>query len=77
MVKNYKRQDFSSAGKTEYDPTKFVISPITGELVPLEDMAEHMRVYLIDPKWKTQKEAMLSKLKETSKASDDEISKNL
>ena len=77
VVKNYKRQDFSSAGKTEYDPTKFVISPITGELVPLEDMAEHMRVSLIDPKWKTQKEAMLSKLKETSKASDDEISKNL
>lgn len=77
VVKNYKREDFAHGGKTEYDPTKFVISPITGELVPLEDMAEHMRVSLIDPKWKTQKEAMLSKIKETSKASDDEISRNL
>lgn len=77
VVKNYKRQDFANAGKAEYDPTKFVVSPITGELVPLEDMAEHMRVSLIDPKWKTQREAMLSKIKETSKATDDEISRNL
>lgn len=77
VVKNYRREDFAHPEKAEYDPTKFVISPITGELVPLEDMAEHMRVSLIDPKWKTQKEAMLSKIKETSKASDDEISRNL
>lgn len=75
VVKNYKRQD--TVAQTGYDATKFVISPITGELVPLEDMAEHMRVSLIDPKWKTQKEAMLSKIKETAKASDDEISRNL
>ena len=53
------------------------ISPITGELVPLAEMAEHMRISLIDPQWKVQREAMLSKIRETTQASDDEISRNL
>jgi splicing factor 3A subunit 1 len=34
-----------------YDPSKYAVSPITGELVPIEQMAEHMRVSLIDPRW--------------------------
>jgi hypothetical protein len=33
-----------------YDPTKFAVSPITGELVAMEEMAEHMRISLIDPR---------------------------
>lgn len=53
------------------------VSPITGELVPLSEMAEHMRISLMDPQWKTQREAMLSKIRETTQASDDEISRNL
>jgi hypothetical protein len=48
-----------------------------GELVPLEEMAEHMRISLIDPRWKEQRDAMLSKLKDTTKAGDEEISRNL
>ncbi len=43
------------------------MSPITGELVPIDQMAEHMRISLIDPKWKDQREIMLSKIKETTK----------
>ncbi|KAL4540028.1 hypothetical protein Ndes2437B_g01636 [Nannochloris sp. 'desiccata'] len=76
VVKNYKRPIAGTAG-TGYDPTKYVISPITGELVLIENMAEHMRVSLIDPKWKQQKDTMLSKIKETTKASDEEIGRNL
>ena len=53
------------------------VSPITGELVPLSEMAEHMRISLMDPQWRTQREAMLSKIRETTQASDDEISRNL
>eukprot|EP00199_Chlamydomonas_sp_CCMP681_P001490 CAMPEP_0119101644 /NCGR_PEP_ID=MMETSP1180-20130426/640_1 /TAXON_ID=3052 ORGANISM="Chlamydomonas cf sp, Strain CCMP681" /NCGR_SAMPLE_ID=MMETSP1180 /ASSEMBLY_ACC=CAM_ASM_000741 /LENGTH=817 /DNA_ID=CAMNT_0007085795 /DNA_START=20 /DNA_END=2473 /DNA_ORIENTATION=- len=60
-----------------YDPTKFAVSPITGELVAIADMAEHMRVSLIDPRWKEQREAMLSKIRDNTRASDDEISRNL
>lgn len=74
VVKNYTRP----ARKQEmYDPTQYVVSPLTGELVPINDMAEHMRVSLIDPRWKTQKEAMLAKMKGSARASDDEISRNL
>jgi len=76
VVKNYKRATAGTAG-TGYDPTKYVVSPITGELVLIENMAEHMRVSLIDPKWKQQKDTMLSKIKETTKASDEEIGRNL
>lgn len=74
VVKNYKRR---KQGALDYDPTKYVVSPLTGELVEINAMAEHMRVSLIDPKWKTQREAMMAKMKGSAKASDDEISRNL
>jgi len=37
--------------------------PCTGELVAINEMEEHMRVSLIDPKWKEQREAMISRIK--------------
>lgn len=40
-------------------------------------MAEHMRISLIDPKFQEQRQAMMSKIRETTKASDDEIGRNL
>ena len=61
----------------EKDPTKTVLSPITGELIPVNEMAEHMRISLIDPKYKEQKERMMAKLRETTLAPDDEISRNI
>jgi len=67
---------YTSAG-VAYDPSRFVVSPITGELVALADMAEHMRVSLIDPRYKGQREAMLGKVRNSAKASDAEISRNL
>jgi splicing factor 3A subunit 1 len=39
------------------------VSPITGELVAHADMAEHMRISLIDPRWKEQREIMLSRIR--------------
>ncbi len=69
-------QDPRQAGAT-YDPTKFVVSPITGELVAISEMAEHMRISLIDPRWRDQRESMLSKIRDTTRAGDDEITQNL
>lgn len=43
------------------------MSPITGELVPIGEMGEHMRVSLIDPKYREQKEAMMAKIRDTTK----------
>eukprot|EP01018_Ginkgo_biloba_P023002 Gb_32888 [translate_table: standard] len=75
IVKNWKRPE--ERIPAEKDPTKFVVSPITGELIPINEMAEHMRISLIDPKYKEQKERMMAKLRETTLAPDDEISRNI
>ncbi|KAK1321817.1 putative splicing factor 3A subunit 1 [Acorus calamus] len=75
IVKNWKRPE--DRLPAERDPTKFVVSPITGELIPISEMAEHMRISLIDPKYKEQKERMMAKIRETTLAQDDEISRNI
>merc|ERR1712144_182487 len=36
-----------------------------------------MRISLIDPKWREQRDAMLAKIKDTTKATDDEIARNV
>lgn len=53
---------------------RFVVSPITGELVPIGEMAEHMRVSLIDPKYRAQKEIMLAKIRDTTKGGFADLS---
>lgn len=75
IVKNWKRPE--DRIPAERDPTKYVVSPITGELIPIHEMSEHMRISLIDPKYKEQKERMFAKLRETTLAQDDEISRNI
>ncbi|CAK9326147.1 unnamed protein product [Citrullus colocynthis] len=75
IVKNWKRPE--ERVPTERDHTKFVVSPITGELIPINEMSEHMRISLIDPKYKEQKERMFAKIRETTLAQDDEISRNI
>eukprot|EP00795_Rhopilema_esculentum_P012737 gene12737-3463_t len=37
-------------------PDKYLISPLTGEKVPAEAMAEHMKINLLDPRWKELKQ---------------------
>eukprot|EP00884_Botryococcus_braunii_P002572 jgi/Botrbrau1/12315/Bobra.0205s0013.1 len=74
VVADYKRREVRAPGA---EATKFVKSPITGELIRVEDMAEHMRISLIDPRYQEQREAMMAKIRDTTKASDDEIGRNL
>ena len=75
IVTNWKRPEDRVAA--EKDPTKMVLTPITGELIPVNEMAEHMRISLIDPKYKEQKERMMAKLRETTLVPDDEISRKI
>lgn len=35
---------------------QYLISPLTGEKIPVESMASHMKISLLDPRWKEQKE---------------------
>ena len=43
---------------------KFLISPITGERVPADSMAEHMKISLLDPRWREQRDRVLQEKKE-------------
>ncbi|BDA49786.1 Splicing factor 3A subunit 1 [Coccomyxa sp. Obi] len=74
IVRDYKRPDPKSRAA---EAAKYVVSPITGEMVPVDQMAEHMRISLIDPRYQEQRAIMMAKIRETTKASDDEISRNL
>ncbi|PFH38304.1 surp module domain-containing protein [Besnoitia besnoiti] len=52
--------------------------PITGQLVPADQMSSHLRVLLLDPKWKEQKERFLEKAKaESAFAPMEDVEGNL
>lgn len=75
IVKNWKRPEERIPAETDH--FKFVVSPITRELIPINEMSEHIRISLIDPKFKEQREKMFAKIRETTLAQDDEISRNI
>ncbi|EPS66953.1 hypothetical protein M569_07823 [Genlisea aurea] len=76
IVKSWKRPEERILGNRDLT-NDYVVSPITGELIPISEMSEHMRISLIDPKYKEQKDRMFAKIRETTLAADDEISKNI
>jgi len=45
--------------------------PITGQLIPAEDMSNHLKVLLLDPKWKQQKDALVERARKESAFADD------
>merc|ERR1719392_412 len=45
--------------------------PITGQLIPVEDMSHHLKVLLLDPKWKHQKDALVERARKESAFADD------
>lgn len=48
-------------------PEEFTISPITGERIPVSKLQEHMRIGLLDPKWKDQRDRqMMEKVNQES-----------
>jgi len=50
--------------------------PITGQMVPAEDMTQHLKILLLDPKWKKQKDQLLERARRES-AFDDNVEANL
>lgn len=44
-------------------PEEYLVSPITGERVPASAMAEHMKINLLDPRWKEQRDRAMSEKK--------------
>ena len=54
-----------------------MISPITGQQVPVEQMAEHMRIALLDPKWKEKSGLVKAGEKEDTLAQGDDVGRSL
>lgn len=57
-------------------PTHF-IDPRTGKSVPISSATEHLRIELLDPKWKEQTERAVAKQAGSILAPEDEITENL
>jgi len=45
--------------------------PITGQLIPAEEMSAHLNILLLDPKWKQQKDALVERARKESAFADD------
>merc|ERR1719247_3961058 len=50
--------------------------PITNQMIPAEDMTQHLKILLLDPKWKKQKDQILERARRES-AFDDNVEANL
>ncbi|GIX60723.1 surp module domain-containing protein [Babesia caballi] len=52
--------------------------PITGQMIPANEMSAHLKILLLDPKWKHQKERFIEKaMKESALAPLEDIEANL
>jgi splicing factor 3A subunit 1 len=45
--------------------------PITGQLIPAEEMSNHLKILLLDPKWKQQKDQLVERARKESAFADD------
>jgi len=55
----------------------YALDPLTGQQVRLDEMEEHMRISLLDPKWKEQKQRDEERRKDSNVAGGDDINRNL
>lgn len=61
---DYKPKFLANQASRSNVPTE--ICPRCGEAIPVDGMAEHMRIELLDPKWKEQKMAMEAKQRDSN-----------
>jgi splicing factor 3A subunit 1 len=54
-----------------------VIDPITGKRVAVQDMPEHVRIQLLDPKWAEERKKFQEKQKDSNLVSSDMVASNL
>lgn len=57
--------------------TAMVIDPITGKAVAAQDMPEHMRIQLLDPKWAEEKKKFQERQKDSNLVAGDVVADNL
>ena len=57
--------------------SKLVTCVVCGDTIAAEDLEEHLRIELLDPRWKEQKQALIDRQRETSLVAGKSISDNL
>ena len=67
IVTDYVRKRKNEGSTSE---AKMVVCPITGQQVEADKFSEHLRVVLLDPQWKKQKELILGRAKLTEPTVD-------
>ena len=75
VVPNYQPKIKSTAAIAKAQT--HVIDPITGKSIAVSDMAEHMRIQLLDPRWAEEKKKFQEKQKESNLVGGDAIAANL
>lgn len=71
------KKSYTRATKTQ-SSTELQRCPITGQMVPANEMSTHLKILLLDPKWKDQKERFLEKaMKESAFAPLEDVDSNL
>lgn len=60
VVKDYVRT------KRKLDPARLLKCPISSQLVRADQMSEHLRIMLLDPKWKAEKDRFMEKTRNES-----------
>lgn len=70
IIKDYvrvpKKRGLAAKTEDQLQKEKMYKCPITGQLVPAEEISNHMRILLLDPKWKQQKELLLQRAQQES-----------
>jgi splicing factor 3A subunit 1 len=74
VVANYKPRIATVAASTA---SAMTIDPVTGKAMPLAQLEEHMRIQLLDPKWKEEKRRFQERQKETGFAEGVSIADSL
>lgn len=72
VVANYQPRIGGAAGKP-----LVMVDPISGKAIPVSQMEEHMRVQLLDPKWREEQKRFAEKQKETGYAEGSSIADSL
>lgn len=64
IVRKYDPKQVHKISKPPTTSEEYLISPITGEKVPASQVAEHMRITLLDPRWVEQRDRQIEKARE-------------
>lgn len=80
IVSDYKPRIAGSAGvssSSSSSSTATMLDPISGRMIPVDQMEEHMRVQLLDPKWREEQKRFQDKQKESGLAAGVSIADSL